>query len=113
MLWVSSLIGGGNSNQEVDFKVDMSQSFFKHFNHYKQSTHTESNTLCNCHVFREMNPAAASSILASVRKTLKSSPFMFEDDYARIISGEEEGLSSWVTVNYLYGSFNTSQVCGE
>lgn len=38
---------------------------------------------------------------------------MFEDDYARIISGEEEGLSSWVTVNYLYGSFNTSQVCGE
>lgn len=57
-----------------------------------------------------MNPAAASSILASVRKTLKSSPFMFEDDYARIISGEEEGLSSWVTVNYLYGSFNTSQV---
>ena len=60
-----------------------------------------------------MNPAAASSILASVRKTLKNSPFMFEDDYARIISGEEEGLSSWVTVNYLNGNFNTSQVCGE
>lgn len=60
-----------------------------------------------------MNPAAASSILASVQQTLKSSPFMFEDDYARIISGEEEGLSSWVTVNYLNGNFNTSQVCGE
>lgn len=60
-------------------------------------------------LLKEMNPAAASSILASVRKTLKSSPFMFEDDYARIISGEEEGLSSWVTVNYLNGNFNTSQ----
>ena len=36
---------------------------------------------------------------------------MFKDDYARIISGEEEGLSSWVTVNYLNGAFNYSQVC--
>lgn len=60
-----------------------------------------------------MDAAAASKILASVQKSLKSSPFMFKDDYARIISGEEEGLSSWITVNYLNGAFNNSQVCGE
>ncbi|XP_022791974.1 ectonucleoside triphosphate diphosphohydrolase 8-like isoform X2 [Stylophora pistillata] len=60
-------------------------------------------------LLKEMDAAAASKILASVRKSLKSSPFMFKDDYARIISGEEEGLSSWITVNYLNGAFNNSQ----
>ena len=41
----------------------------------------------------------------SVRNTLRSSPFQFVDDNARIITGEDEGLSSWVTVNYAQGNF--------
>lgn len=38
---------------------------------------------------------------------------MFKDDYARIISGEEEGLSSWITVNYLNGALKDLQVCNR
>lgn len=60
-------------------------------------------------LLKETNPAAADRILESVRRTLSSSPFMFKDDYARIISGEEEGLSSWITVNYLNGALKDLQ----
>jgi Golgi nucleoside diphosphatase len=42
-------------------------------------------------------------IMNSVRQTLRNSPFKFKDNYARVISGVEEGISSWVTVNYLQG----------
>ncbi|XP_020626945.1 ectonucleoside triphosphate diphosphohydrolase 8-like [Orbicella faveolata] len=67
-------------------------------------------------LLKETNATAADRILASVRQTLASSPFMFKDEFARIISGEEEGLSSWVTVNYLNGALKdlqeTSQVDG-
>ena len=61
------------------------------------------------------NPEKADEILASVRKTLRDSRFKFEDNYARIIDGAEEGLSSWVTVNYLHGSLLYTQVwcCGS
>ena len=59
----------------------------------------------------ETNFDAASKILKSVRKALASSPFMFKDDYARIISGEEEGISSWITLNYLKDALDLSVVC--
>ena len=61
-------------------------------------------------MYSETDPSTASQILKSVRQTLAKSPFMFKDNYARIISGEEEGISSWITVNYLKGALNYSQV---
>ena len=45
-----------------------------------------------------------------MRKTLKSSGFKFKDNYARIIKGQEEGMSAWVTVNYLRGSLMFTKV---
>ena len=54
---------------------------------------------------------ATRKILKSVRKALAGSPFMFKDDYARIISGEEEGISSWITLNYLKKALDLSVVC--
>ncbi|XP_032240692.2 ectonucleoside triphosphate diphosphohydrolase 8 [Nematostella vectensis] len=52
---------------------------------------------------RETDTEAADQIMKSVQHTLHASPFKFQDEQARIISGDEEGLSSWVTVNYLRG----------
>jgi len=57
----------------------------------------------NCFSFRKVNKSVSMAIMQSVRQTLHKSSFRFQDDYARIISGVEEGLSSWVTVNYLGG----------
>lgn len=39
--------------------------------------------------------------MASVRNYLSTTPFKFQDKWARVISGEEEGVFGWITVNYL------------
>ncbi|XP_029927390.1 ectonucleoside triphosphate diphosphohydrolase 3 [Myripristis murdjan] len=45
----------------------------------------------------------SNEVLANLRKYLGSLPFMFQN--ASIISGQEEGLYGWITVNYLMGNF--------
>lgn len=49
------------------------------------------------------NETAANNILQDMTKFLQSLPFDFQN--ASIISGEEEGLYGWITVNYLMNNF--------
>lgn len=39
-------------------------------------------------------------------------PFYFEDSYCRIISGEEEGVYGWISVNQIMGTFGTNKTYG-
>lgn len=45
----------------------------------------------------------SNEVMASLRDYLGSLPFSFQN--ASIISGQEEGLYGWITVNYLKGNF--------
>ena len=56
------------------------------------------------------SPDVANQILSSVRQTLRKSGFMFKDDYAKIITGKQEGVSAWITVNYLLGHLMYTKV---
>ena len=50
------------------------------------------------------NPEACFEILNSVRSTIRDSGFEFqEESWASIMSGEDEGMFGWITVNYLSG----------
>ncbi|CAI5663105.1 unnamed protein product [Oreochromis niloticus] len=44
----------------------------------------------------------ANKVLAKLRQYLSSLPFMFQN--ASVITGQEEGLYGWITVNYLMGN---------
>uniref|UniRef100_A0A3Q0T5G1 Ectonucleoside triphosphate diphosphohydrolase 3 n=1 Tax=Amphilophus citrinellus TaxID=61819 RepID=A0A3Q0T5G1_AMPCI len=53
-------------------------------------------------LLHEKNAQRANDILGDLREYLSSLPFMFQN--ASIITGQEEGLYGWVTVNYLMGN---------
>jgi len=52
---------------------------------------------------RKDNPKQAEKVMEIVRDTLEESGFIFQRDWATIISGIEEGLYGWVTANFLNG----------
>lgn len=54
-------------------------------------------------LLRLKNEASSNTILRNLREYLESLPFSFQN--ASIISGQEEGLYGWITVNYLMGNF--------
>ncbi|XP_023263248.1 ectonucleoside triphosphate diphosphohydrolase 3 isoform X1 [Seriola lalandi dorsalis] len=54
-------------------------------------------------LLRERDEQRSNEILASLREYLISLPFAFQN--ASIITGQEEGLYGWITVNYLMGNF--------
>ncbi|XP_068611197.1 ectonucleoside triphosphate diphosphohydrolase 3 [Brachionichthys hirsutus] len=54
-------------------------------------------------LLQELDEQRSTGIMASLSEYLRSVPFDFQN--ASIISGQEEGLYGWVTVNYLMGNF--------
>jgi hypothetical protein len=52
-------------------------------------------------ILNETNVTAATAIMESIRNFIKSYPFFFNPEQASIISGQVEGVSGWITINYL------------
>lgn len=57
---------------------------------------------------RLLPTAAADSILMECRTALLASDFMFESEWAQIITGTYEGLYAWVAANYAAGHLQVS-----
>ncbi|CAO2163257.1 unnamed protein product [Urochloa humidicola] len=53
---------------------------------------------------RLLDAAAAESVLESCRDVLRQSGFLFQDEWATVISGAEEGIYAWVAANYALGT---------
>ncbi|XP_071946778.1 ectonucleoside triphosphate diphosphohydrolase 3-like isoform X2 [Antedon mediterranea] len=57
----------------------------------------------------ERNPSISNAIFTSVRKYLHNSKFDFRNDNdARIIDGDEEGISGWISTNYIMKTLEES-----
>ncbi|KAJ7999854.1 hypothetical protein DPEC_G00198720 [Dallia pectoralis] len=57
------------------------------------------------------NSTQSNQVLEQVTKTIQGYPFDFQG--ARIVSGMEEGVYAWITVNYLQGGFIEYSYAGE
>uniref|UniRef100_A0A3Q3WPP5 Uncharacterized protein n=1 Tax=Mola mola TaxID=94237 RepID=A0A3Q3WPP5_MOLML len=66
-------------------------------------SHAQDEPTAGMRLIHEQDEQRSNEIMASVRQYLKSLPFAFKN--ASIITGQEEGLYGWVTVNYLMGNF--------
>ena len=53
---------------------------------------------------RSVREQQARDVLAQVRQGLRQSGFLFQDDWALIISGEQEGINGWLATNLLLGA---------
>uniref|UniRef100_A0A2I3HSZ2 nucleoside diphosphate phosphatase n=1 Tax=Nomascus leucogenys TaxID=61853 RepID=A0A2I3HSZ2_NOMLE len=47
----------------------------------------------------------AQKLLQKVKEVFKASPFLVGDDCVSIMNGTDEGVSAWITINFLTGNF--------
>lgn len=59
---------------------------------------------------RLLTAADRRGIMLETRRVLSESGFQFKDTYARIISGEEEALFGWISVNYLKNTLDGGDI---
>lgn len=61
---------------------------------------------------RLLGETKAQSILDEIRKVFGNTsinPFHIPEEHVQILSGEEEALFSWITINYMLGTFQNNQ----
>ncbi len=58
---------------------------------------------------RLLSPDVQTEILTSVRAYLSTSGFYFKSEWAQVISGLQEGIFGWITVNYLVHDLENSK----
>ncbi|NP_001309316.2 ectonucleoside triphosphate diphosphohydrolase 6 isoform 9 [Homo sapiens] len=59
--------------------------------------------------FKALKPglSAYADDVEKVKKVFKASPFLVGDDCVSIMNGTDEGVSAWITINFLTGSLKT------
>lgn len=61
---------------------------------------------------RVLPESDAANLMDKIRKILSNkslNPFVFNPQNVRILSGEEEGVFAWITVNYLKDFFGSNR----
>jgi apyrase len=58
---------------------------------------------------RALPESQRNNVILRVRKIFKTTPFLFQDDWASIITGQEEGAFAWVAANYLLQRINSTR----
>ncbi|XP_007528340.2 ectonucleoside triphosphate diphosphohydrolase 3-like [Erinaceus europaeus] len=71
--------------------------------HLRDSTQIYLGATAGMRLLRLQNETAANKVMASIKNYFNSQPFDFRS--AQIISGQDEGVYGWITVNYLMGNF--------
>ncbi|KAH9498938.1 putative apyrase 4 [Bulinus truncatus] len=56
---------------------------------------------------RTLSIEEASTLFDHIKQDLASGPFAFHPEWASVLSGEEEGVYSWIAANYLLGFFDS------
>ena len=55
---------------------------------------------------RMLDPHQVTAILKNIQATVKASGFMYNAEWIRVLSGEQEGVFGWISANWMLHTFN-------